>query len=249
MLRLVLPLAFLAAVSAQAAELPAGLDDGGMAQVQRIEGHELLLADGRRVHLVGVEFPHDRHRRGETPPEEAALKTLLGDGRIALRFAGSPADRHGRVLAHVVAGGVWVQGELLRRGLARVHGFADNRKALPEMLALEDAARRAGIGLWADPSFAVRRPEDARRDAGSFQLVEGTVFDVRSFEGDTYLHFGSDWHETLSLKLDREATRLCRQSGLDLKALAGTRIRVRGFIDGTSRPTMAVSFPEQIERL
>ena len=43
--------------------------------------------------------------------------------------------------------------------------------------------------------------------------------------------------------------KLCRDAGLDPMALKGKRILVRGFIDGKVHPTIAITFPEQIELL
>src|SRR3546814_9669358 len=69
--------------------------------------------------------------------------------------------------------GVWVQGEMLRRGMARVYTFADNRALVAEMLALEREARAARRGIWGHPFYAVRRHDALDRHIGTFQLVEG----------------------------------------------------------------------------
>ena len=57
-------------------------------------------------------------------------------------------------------------------------------------------------------------------------------------EGGAYLNFGPDWHTAFSVHLSREAQKLVRAAGLDPRSLAGVRLRVRGFIDGTRRPTI-----------
>lgn len=77
----------------------------------------LRLVDGRRLRLVGIEGP----ARGVLAQQaKDALTKLVAGGAVELRFAGNTRDRHGSVLAQLYAGSVWVQGELLRRGLARV---------------------------------------------------------------------------------------------------------------------------------
>ena len=59
-----------------------------------------------------------------------ALTELASGAEIELRYGGAKADRHGRALAqvYVVKGGerLWLQGELVGKGLARVYSFPDN---------------------------------------------------------------------------------------------------------------------------
>jgi micrococcal nuclease len=113
---------------------------GGEAQIRDIvDATTLTLADGRSLRLVGIEAP----LRGTFGQQaKAALAALIGADAITLRFAGNPRDRQGHVLAQIYAGSVWVQGELVRRGLARVRGTADNRLGITDLLVLERQARR-----------------------------------------------------------------------------------------------------------
>ena len=152
---------------------------------------------------------------------KAALEKLVDGKRLELRFAGNRADRNGRVLAELFANGRWVERELVRRGLARVHGAADNRMGLAALLAVEDQARQKRHGLWRAKRFAVRDAGDAARDAGTWQIVEGTVVDVAHVEGGTFIHFGADWRELLSAHLGRDAEKLARAAGLDAKSAGG----------------------------
>jgi len=207
-----------------------------------IDGTTIALADGRALRLVGIDTPLAAQAKD-------ALQRLVAGKALELRFAGNATDRNGRVLAELYAGKRWVQRELVRRGLARVHGAADNRVGLAELLTVEAKARVAKRGLWRLSRYAVREADDAARDAGTWQIVEGTVADVALVEGGAYLNFGADWRSGFSAHLGRDAEKLMRNAGLDLKNLKGARLRVRGFIDGTRRPTIELSFPEQIERL
>ena len=79
----------------------------------------------------------------------------------------------------------------VERGLARVYTFPDNRGRIAEMLAAEDAARRAKRGLWALPAYRVRAPEEAA--PGGFLLIEGRVLAQSRGDGPTYLNFGRTW--------------------------------------------------------
>lgn len=238
---------------------PVGTDPLGTATVVKlVDVRDVLLDDGRTVRLAGVEPagadlpPGVARRRGEAALDEAALAAmgaLVTGKRVTLRAAGTPVDRHGRLVAHLLVDGHWVEAELLARGLARVRSRADDRAAVAQMLAIEDRARQDRLGLWAERAYDVRPAEDAARYAGTFQIVDGTVVDTATVEGAVYVHFGADWRDSFSLRIAGDAKRLCRAAHLDPRSLKGRRIRVRGFIDGVTRPVMDVTHPEQIELL
>ena len=143
-----------------------------------VDGDTLLLEDGSEVRLVGVQAPKlPLGRPGFTAwplaeAAKAALAELVQGRRLGLAFTGRRLDRHGRHLAHLVRDedGLWIQGELLRRGLARVYSFADNRALVPEMLALEREARAGGLGIWAEAFYALRGPDEAGGHIGSCLL-------------------------------------------------------------------------------
>jgi micrococcal nuclease len=252
-------LAMLAALSAllPAAQAAAPLPpfEGGEAVTVSavIDGGEMALADGRRVRLVGIEAPHPAAAHARAWPyaaeAKAALEKIVGDRAVELRFAGNRRDRWGRVLAQVFVGKRWVQGELVRRGLARVASTADNRIGIAELLAREARARQARRGIWRDRFYAVRDADEAGRYAGSFQIVEGEVADTAMVEGQLFVNFGEDWRTAFSLRLAPEALRLFRAEGITAASLQGARLRVRGWVRGSERPIIDVTHPEQIERL
>jgi len=243
---------------AAAPGLPPGLQPGGSALVEAvIDGDSLMLADGRTVRMVGIQapkLPKGRPNFAEWPfarDAEAALSGLVQGRTVALHFGGTQQDRYGRVLAQLVRDdGLWVQGELIRLGMARVYTFPDNRAAAAEMLALEHEARAEGRGLWADPFFAIRKPEEAGRYIGDLQLVEGKIVDGARTQNAVFLNFGADWHTAFTLRLNSEALRLFHADKVDPLALIGATVRVRGYIRrDRERALMDITHPEEIERL
>jgi endonuclease YncB( thermonuclease family) len=220
---------------------------GGPIEVARvIDGETLALTDGRSLRLVDIDVP----ARGVLAAQaKAALGALIAGQALAIKFAGNPKDRQGRVLAELFAGDVWVQGALLRRGWARVAGAVDNRTGLGEMLALERQARRYRRGLWADADEAIVAAQDAAHRAGSFALVTGKVAGAVSNADGVVLYFGADAHHGFVLTVAADVAKLCRESGLDPATLPGKTVLTRGYVDGTRRPTIAITYPEQIEIL
>jgi len=238
--------------------LPKGLEAGDASVVASvIDGDSLTLIDGRTVRMVGIpapKLPKGRPNFTEWPlarEAQAALGELVRGRTVTLHFGGTRQDRYGRTLAQLTRDdGLWVQGELLRRGLARVYTFPDNRAAAADMLALEREARAERRGLWADSFFAIRKPEEASRFAGELELVEGKIVDGARRENAVFLNFGADWHTAFTLRLNSEALRLFRSDGVDPLALIGTTVRVRGYIRrDRDRAIMDITHPEEIERL
>lgn len=221
-----------------------------------VDGDTLALADDRRVRLVGIDAPRaplgaakDMIWR-QAEAAKAALAELAQDHTVTLRYGGAASDRYGRVLAQLYReDGLWLQGEMLRRGLARVHSYADNRALVNEMLAVEDEARRAQRGIWRDPAYAVRRAEEAGRFVETFQLVEGTVVDVAKVKGQIFLNFTPDWHSAFTAHLPHGALPLFREAAIDPLALMGATVRLRGWVRFDMRPMIDISHPEQIELL
>jgi endonuclease YncB( thermonuclease family) len=234
-----------------------GLDfAAGAPVVTVVDGDTLVLADGREVRLVGIQAPKlplGRTGFAAWPLADEAKRKLeeAALGRpLDLGFGGRRGDRHGRVLAHLFdAEGRWIQGELLRAGLARVYSFADNRGAVSEMLALEREARAAGRGIWGDPYYAVRDAAAAGDWLGGFELVEGRVHAVGHGGGRTYLNFAEDWRQDFTIALDRQAAELLEEEGVGLDSFAGRRVRVRGWLKAYNGPMIEVTHPEQIEVL
>lgn len=219
-----------------------------------IDGATIALADGRVVRLAAIRAADLLAGRGADRATAQlaarARQTLadLVDGRLAELAALSPApDRHGRFLAQVVAGGLWLQAELLGRGLARVDPRPEDRAVAAALLASESAARADGRGLWSLPSFRILSADEAARGIDSFQLVEGRVRAVGRSGGRLWLNFGDDWRTDFTVLVPAAVRRLFAPGALDPAEYAGTMIRVRGWIKSRNGPLIELTLPEQIE--
>ena len=225
-----------------------------------IDGDTVRIAppvDGaRQIRLVGIQAPKlPLGRKGfkQWPLADvakAALEKLVLDREVRLSYGGQPMDRHGRLLAHLHdANDRWIQGEMLRRGMARVYSFADNRSLTKEMLAHEGAARAAGLGIWADPFYAIRKPQETAALIGSFQIVVGEIIDITRIRDTVYLNFDEDWRSDFTIRIGGGALKLFIGTRLEPAALLGKRVRVRGWLKSYNGPLIDTSHPEQIEVL
>ena len=248
-----LPLLLLPAAPGAAAA-PETLRPAGEARVVDVRnGAAVRLGTGDTARLAGVEAPRPGGGgRAAWPHAEAsrrALAALVLDKPVRLFHAGRRTDRYGRLIVHLFVGPRWVQADLVSAGHVRVRSYADNRPRIAELLVREAAARRAGKGLWAYRRYAVRNPETVRRDIESWQIVEGRAKAVAAFRTVTYVNFGSDWRTDFTVRIGAPARRLFRAAGIDLTALAGRKIRVRGWVRSRNGPLIVATHPEQIEML
>lgn len=233
----------------------AELTDSVTATVAEItDGDTLTLQDGTIVRLVGIQAPKlplGRPAFQSWPLAEKAreaLKNLTLGKMLTLSFGGARTDRHGRTLAHLhLPDGTWIQGEMLRSGMARVYSFLDNRTRVDQMLAIEQAARDAKRGIWAHPFYAVRSAGHVGPLIDSFQIVEGQIRDVARVGQYTYLNFGPDYRTDFTVSVRKANLRLFDESDVDLLALRHRTARVRGWIGKRNGPMIELTHPEQLE--
>jgi len=225
-----------------------------------IDGETLTLADGRTVRLIGAKAPMPPLGfRGDDPwplVEEAnnALSRLAQGKDVELRYGGTRTDRHGYALAQVfvVDGGtrLWLQQEMIAKGLARVYSFPDNRACVKELLASESEAREKALGVWGSPVYRIESALDVDRLGrltDTYQLVEGTVLSVGEGAGRVYLNFARDWRSDFTISIARKDVAAFDAAGFDLKALAGETLRVRGWVIWRNGPMIEATHLEQIE--
>ena len=209
-----------------------------------------------QIRLVGIQAPklplgRPGFQKWPLADESKALLEKLVDGqKLSLSFGGQHKDRYGRLLAHLHRDDLlWIQGEILKQGMARVYSFPDNRALAAEMLSAETASRTQGRGIWAHPYYAIEKATNLRMEANRFHLVEGVVYDVATVRGRTYLNFDKNWREDFTVSLSPRTTRLFKKEGIDLPSLKGKSVRVRGWLKSFNGPMIEVTHPEQIEYL
>lgn len=212
----------------------------------------LRLEDGREARLFALDPPLAL-LDGKGAAEPAALiearrrlRALAERGNLRLAAAEAP-DRWRRlpVLAED-AEGRSLQDLLLRQGLARVRPEGGDDALLDRLFAAEDAARKAGLGLWADPAFAVKDPGEAGRWLDGVQVFEGRVSSTETFRGIVYVTFGEDRHRALSVKIPRTVRKALPG---DPGALTGRRLRVRGWVGKDLGPLVEIHHPRQLQLL
>jgi endonuclease YncB( thermonuclease family) len=238
----------LALLAAPPAALADELDWSPPLRAARVLAAERLeLVDGRSIRLAGIRVP------GAVAGQvQALLAELVADRALRLGTSPAPLDRYGDLVAQVEGtDGLWLQGALLERGLAQVRTRPDEVARAAPMLRLEQAARAAGRGLWREPVLRPRAAEQLADAIGSFQIVQGRVLRVAPTDHYVYLNFGQDWRSDFTLRRLRRAEldASFARFPVDVLALAGHRVEVRGFVLDAGGPLIELSHPEQIQVL
>lgn len=239
--------------------LPAHSTDATAVVEEVTDGNTIVLdhpvMGSRVLRLAGIEAPRIAHHPADenwplAKDAQQALAALSLGREVRLSFEGLPLDRYRRLLAQVHdENGLWLQGEMVAHGMARVRSLPDNRFRIADLLRMEAAARAEARGIWADPFYRIRSPDEAEGDIDSFQIVEGAVMDRARVRDRIYLNFGPDWRTDFTVSIETRFLKAFEKAALDPMDLKGRKIRVRGWIESRNGPFIDVTHPEQIEVL
>ena len=175
---------FPALALARCPQLPGGFS----ARVEHVyDGDTVLLADGRRVRLIGVNTPElGRDGRPDELYAQAAQRWLQqhADGQQVYLLPGVEShDRYGRLLAHLyLADGRLAAEELVRAGLGYALAVGGNRRLAACLFAAERDARQKHDRLWQQPPVAA-----AEIDRAGFAMVRGHITRVTSTRRGLYI--------------------------------------------------------------
>jgi len=224
-----------------------------------IDADLIALVDGQVIRLAGLQVAKPE-RPGAAAAEgdlnaaaRAHLREAVEGRRVGIATTADEPDRHGRIVAHVMADpGAWLQDGLVAAGLARVDSHVDKWGCGALLLEREEKARQRGLGLWATrlgTIFRADRPGELTGEIGRFAIVEGNVVSVGERPRRTYLNFGTYWNEDFTAYVDRRHRAGFERAGVRLGSFAGQRVRVRGFVIDDRGPAIRMTGPEQLQRV
>ena len=150
----------------------AGIGDHADILVTRVyDGDTIMLANGERVRLTGIDTPEssenrklvrDAKRSGQDAQDimrmgrraSAFTRGLVNGRRVRLEFDIQQRDKYGRLLAYVyrLDDGLFINAEIIRSGYAYPMTIPPNVRHADEFKELFREARAGKRGLWADPA-------------------------------------------------------------------------------------------------
>jgi len=131
-----------------------------------IDGDTIVLSDGRKVRLIGVDTPEvyysekllrDSKKSGQDIKTIQALgkrastftKELCLGKKVRLEYDVDRQDRYKRTLAYIyLEDGTFINAKIVQEGFAQVMTVVPNVKYADTFLGLQKEAREANRGLW-----------------------------------------------------------------------------------------------------
>jgi micrococcal nuclease len=238
-----------AASNAQACEAERVDDRARVAEVY--DGDTVLLSDGRKLRLIGLNAPELGHDGEPDQPyakqATRALRELLArrDGRVSLRYGAERRDHYDRWLAHLyLPDGRSVTATLLRAGLATHLTVPPNVYALECYRRAEAQAIAADIGLWRLPQYRIIAATELKDDAEGFHRVRGRIVRIGYSRSAVWLNLDGG----VALRIERSDT--SHFSTDDFSAFEGKEVVARGWIyrrNGELR--MQIRHPAELEAI
>ncbi len=150
-------LGFLLLGCAKATAIPTPTGGARVMIVHVVDGDTVELDDGRRVRYLGINTPErDQPFYAEA---RAANQQLVEGKAVWIVLDTEPTDRFGRTLAYLWVDEKLINLELVRQGYANAYTQPPNVRYSKEIVAAEQEAREAEVGLWAPAGVPIRIQE------------------------------------------------------------------------------------------
>lgn len=226
-----------------------------------IDGDTFATKQNKRVRLLGINTPEISHGAGQASQPFAQkakqrLTDLIGGKQIVLSFSeGRTTDKYGRLLAFVhLENGENINETLVKEGLAHVYTFPDTPFDATPLFTAEQQARDAKIGLWSLPRWQVLNAEnineikDIDSRIGTFNLVQGTVKNIKTVKDKTYLNFGDDWRTDFTVEIDKRFLENFLSGNINPeKNYQNKTLLVRGFLKPVNGILVTATHPQQLQ--
>jgi micrococcal nuclease len=224
-----------------------------------IDGDTVLLKQGQKVRYLGINAPETRVWNGkqwvlkrQMLGEEAKTrnKRLVGGKRIRLEYDREKRDAYDRLLAYVRVGDTFVNGELVRDGLALMDVRAPNLKYQKMFLDFQREARRYHRGIWGKIKDNAISHREASQHSGSIGVVRGKIINVHKGRKKVYLNFGKDFRKDFTGVIYEENLRnFPLEANEPTGYFLGKRVKIYGFIKERNGPMITICAPSQLDFL
>ena len=212
------------------------------------DGDTVLLADGRKIRLLGINTPEIAHgdQAAEAGGEQAKLwlQQRIEHKFISLEGDIEAEDNYGRTLAYVFAEDrEHINLQLVKNGLATVSIFPPNLKYTEALLAAQQSAEQARLGIWDDAAYAPLAVENLTpENYHGWKRITGRILAIKQGVKGSYLQFS----DQAALLVDQHNAALFPP----LENYVGKNLEVRGWLyRSKDRFTLPVRHPGQIKKL
>ncbi|WP_428354349.1 thermonuclease family protein [Methyloprofundus sp.] len=205
------------------------IQDFSFYQVKKVyDGDTVLLNDGRKIRLLGINTPEVEHSNQAAQAgggvARQRLQQQLVNARVRLEFDQQKQDKYKRHLAHVFTEqGVHLNLQLVRLGYAATSTYPPNLKYLPELLAAQQIAETKRLGIWQYSEYAPKLSNELNKNnKQGWQRIIGRVLRIKKTPKSCYLKMTGNFD--VRIKIEH------KQYFADLVSLIGKKIEVRGWV-------------------
>ena len=224
-----------------ASDCLAGTDSQAVRIVEITDGDSLLVDDGRRLRLIGINalemHSPDAQERRLARTARDTLQGFLHEPAVLLIPGLETQDAYGRTLAHIrLSDGRDAGRTLVAKGLALAVAVGANTRCADRLQSLERRARRQRLGLWQLPEHPLTKEKLSGQEHG-FHLITGQVLDISGRGARTTLHLNNG----LQVMLGRHWPVHGNTHSVVPERLAGSKVQVRGWlntVNGQQRMTL-----------
>ena len=205
--------------------------DSGIAyyEVEKVfDGDTILLSNGQKVRFLGINTPEvaGRNKSAEAGGEQAKawLKDKLEHKKVFLQGDVEKQDKYQRSLAYVFTENKeHINLELVKRGLAFVNIYPPSLKYVDALLAAQQKAEQAKLGLWAYRDYApLAFTALDETNYHGWKRLTGRIRAVKQTAKHGYLQFS----DKVSISVEPTSSALFP----DLETYVGKQVEVRGWI-------------------
>ncbi|MFA6164025.1 MAG: thermonuclease family protein [Methylobacter sp.] len=209
------------------------------------DGDTVLLEDGRKIRLLGINTPEVQHRdkKADAGGDEAKRWMIgkLQNTKVRLETDAEKTDKYDRTLAHLFTEKKeHINLQLVEAGLAEVSIYPPNLLYVDELVRAQNQAEQSKLGIWQRPEFAPM-PVSSLTEAGhtGWTRLVGKVVNVRNTRKSVYLEFS----DSFEARIERKWVGLFP----DLNAYVGKNVEVRGWLNkNRGKFSMLIRHPSAI---
>ncbi|MDH3354076.1 MAG: thermonuclease family protein [Chromatiales bacterium] len=229
------------------------IDSGnGFYRVTRvIDGDTVVLENGNRVRLIGLNTPEVAHRNQPADPggdvASDYLQELIEGKLVRLEYGAERYDKYRRVLAHIFTKeGKNINAMILAEGFAHAVVKLPNVRLIDQYFSAESEARESGRGIWLLPQFKIYPIEAAKNFRNSFRRLRGVVKRTEEKRSAWMFYFKGG----VKALLRKEHLAPFVRSGRAPQQLVGKLITIRGWVhQSKGAPLIRLYHPRMIETI
>jgi endonuclease YncB( thermonuclease family) len=212
------------------------------------DGDTVVLEDGQKVRLLGINTPEIAHRGNEADAGgEDAKKWLIAklkESKVRLETDVEKKDSYGRTLGHLFTeNNEHINVLLVAAGLAEVSIWPPNLKYTNDLVTAEQQAESAKLGIWQRPEYAPIPVEQLTAEGHhGWTRIIGKVTKVNPAKKFVYLEFS----DRFNARIEKESLSLFP----DINSYQGKTIEVRGWLNKRGdKFSMLIRHPSAIKYL